>query len=87
MSGNKQVRQDSTYVSNVTQADRDWFHAVPDMTRDKFRASVKFLNGVDGKKVQISNDMRLAPHTYGFADSADAARWQFDLQKAIVGQR
>lgn len=87
MAGNRKVRQDSAYVSNVSDADFAHFMAIPDMTRAKFVGCIKFLVGVNGRRVQINEDMRLAPARYGFKDSADAARWQSDLQMAIISQQ
>ena len=70
------VKQDSAYVSNVTQADVDAFKALPGVTvADKnaqFVFIVKGRLGVDGKPVKISEDMVLAPARYGFADKAAA---------------
>lgn len=87
MSGNKQVRQNSAFVSNVSDVDFAHFMAVPDLTRAKFQAMVKFVVGKDGRRVQISGDMRLAPARYGFADSESVARWQSDLAQAIISQQ
>lgn len=76
--GMHQVQQDKTYISNVAQADFDKFMAgnkQPALSRANFVLCIKHLIGVNGKPVQISADMALAPTRYGFADRAAAQVW------------
>lgn len=87
MPHNHQVKQDSAYVSNVSDADFAHWKSIPDMTRAKFQFMSKHLKAVRGGTVQISEDMRLAPKRYGFADSTAAAQYQADLDRAIVSDQ
>lgn len=73
--GQHHPQQDKDYISNVTQADFDAFEAIPDQTHEKYVASIKHHKGVNGKDVQITGDMALAPTRYGFADKAAAQAW------------
>lgn len=80
-----QVKQDKDYVSNVSDADFASFMRggkTPPVDRAAFLASIKHLTGVNGKGVQISGDMLLAPTRYGFADKTAAAAWNAAVELA-----
>lgn len=80
------VRQDSAYVSEISDADLATFMALkadPAKAREAFLFIIGHNHvGKNGSPVNVSGDMRLDPARYGFADSAAAAAWQASVELA-----